>query len=37
VIDLPPHHQFAPAIKAEIKEKLEPLWDIKEGVVEFVE
>jgi NifU-like protein involved in Fe-S cluster formation len=37
VIDLPPHHQFAPAIKAEIKEKLEPLWDIKEAVVEFVE
>jgi nitrogen fixation protein NifU and related proteins len=37
VIDLPPHHQFAPAIKEEIKEKLEPLWDIKEAVVEFVE
>jgi nitrogen fixation NifU-like protein len=37
VIDLPPEHQFAPAIKEEIKEKLEPLWDIKEAVVEFVE
>jgi len=37
LIDLPPDHQFAPAIKEEIKEKLEPLWDIKEAVVEFVE
>lgn len=37
VIDLPPEHQFAPAIKEEIKEKLEPLWDIKEAVVKFVE
>lgn len=37
LIDLPPDHQFAPAIKEEIKEKLEPLWDIKEAVVEFIE
>jgi nitrogen fixation NifU-like protein len=37
LIDLPPDHQFAPAIKEEIKEKLEPLWDIKEAVVKFVE
>jgi len=37
VIDLPPDHQFAPSIREEIKEKLEPLWDIKEAVVEFVE
>jgi nitrogen fixation NifU-like protein len=37
VIDLPPNHQFAPAIKEEIKERLEPLWDIKKAVVEFVE
>ena len=37
VIDLPPAHQFAPAIKEEIKERLETLWDIKEVVVEFVE
>jgi len=37
VIDLPPNHQFAAAIKEEIKEKLEPLWDIKEAVIEFVE
>jgi nitrogen fixation NifU-like protein len=37
VMDLSPDHQFAPAIKQEIKEKLEPLWDITEAVVEFVE
>jgi len=37
VIDLPPDHQFAPAIKEEIMEKIEPLWDVKEVTVEFVE
>ena len=37
VIDLPADHQFASAIKEEIVEKIEPLWDIKEAVVEFVE
>ncbi len=37
VIDLPPTHQFAPAIKEEIVEKIEPLWDVKEVVVEFTE
>ena len=37
VIDLPSDHQFAASIKEEIKEKLEPLWDIEEAVVEFVE
>lgn len=37
VIDLPPTHQFAPAIKEEILEKIEPLWDVKEVVVEFTE
>jgi nitrogen fixation NifU-like protein len=37
VIDLPPDHQFAASIKEEIKDKMEPLWDIKEAVVEFVE
>ncbi|MCD4783234.1 MAG: iron-sulfur cluster assembly scaffold protein [Candidatus Eremiobacteraeota bacterium] len=37
VIDLPPDHQFAPAIKEEIKEKIEPLWDVKELTVEFTE
>ena len=37
VVDLPAHHQFASAMKEEIKEKIEPLWDIKEAVVDFVE
>ena len=37
VIDLPPEHQFASAIKEEVMEKIEPLWDVKEVVVEFVE
>lgn len=37
VVDLPAQHQFAPAIKEEITEKLETLWDIKEVIVEFVE
>ena len=37
VIDLPPDHQFASAIKEEIMEKIEPLWDVKEVMVEFVE
>ncbi len=36
VIDLPPDHQFAPAIKDEITEKIEPLWDVKEVAVEFM-
>jgi nitrogen fixation NifU-like protein len=37
IIDLPADHQFAPAIKEEIKEKIEPLWDVKEVAVEFTE
>jgi len=37
VIDLPPNHQFAPAVKEEIMEKIEPLWDVKEVAVEFTE
>ena len=37
VIDLPPDHQFAAAIKQEIVEKIEPLWDVKEVAVEFME
>ena len=37
VIDLPLDHQFASAIKEEITEKIEPLWDVKEVAVEFVE
>jgi nitrogen fixation NifU-like protein len=37
VVDLPVQHQFAPAIREEITEKLETLWDIKEVMVEFVD
>jgi nitrogen fixation NifU-like protein len=37
VVDLPLDHQFAHAIKEEIMEKIEPLWDVKEVEVEFVE
>ena len=36
-IDLPKNHQFAPAIKEEIDEKIEPLWDVKEVIVDFTE
>ena len=34
-VALPSGHQFAPAIKGEIMEKVEPLWDVNEVVVEF--
>lgn len=37
VVDLPPDHQFSPVIKQEIIEKIEPLWDVKEVVVEYKE
>jgi NifU-like protein involved in Fe-S cluster formation/metal-sulfur cluster biosynthetic enzyme len=37
VIDLPVNHQFAPTMKEEITEKLEPLWDVKSVVVDFAE
>jgi nitrogen fixation NifU-like protein len=37
VIDLPKNHQFAPAIQEEIDEKIEPLWDVKEVMVEFTD
>ena len=36
-IDLPKNHQFAPAIKEEIDEKIEPLWDVIEVIVDFTE
>ncbi len=36
-IDLPRNHQFAPAIKEEIDEKIEPLWDVKEVIVDFTD
>lgn len=37
IIDLAQDHQFSPAIKAEIVEKIEPLWDVKKVEVEFTE
>jgi len=37
VVDLPADHQFASAIREEIMEKLEPLWDVENVVVEFTE
>ncbi len=37
VIDLPADHQFAANIREEIVEKIEPLWDVDEVVVEFTE
>jgi len=37
VVDLPANHQFAAAIKEEIKEKIETLWDVKQLVIEFTE
>jgi len=35
IIDLPESHQFAPAIKEEVTEKIEPLWDVKEVKIDF--
>ena len=37
VVDLPDNHQFASAIKEEIMEKVEPLWDVKDVTIEFTE
>jgi nitrogen fixation protein NifU and related proteins len=37
VIDLPENHQFANAIKEEVLEKIESLWDVAKVTVEFVE
>jgi nitrogen fixation NifU-like protein len=37
VLDLPADHQFAANIREEIIEKIEPLWDVDEVVVEFTE
>jgi len=36
-IDLPADHQFAANIREEIREKIEPLWDVRKVVVEFTE
>jgi len=37
VVDLPAGHQFASAIRSEILEKIEPLWDVNEVLVEYTE
>jgi nitrogen fixation NifU-like protein len=37
VLDLPADHQFAANIREDVKEKIEPLWDVKQVVVEFTE
>ena len=37
VVDLPADHQFANNIREEIVEKIEPLWDVGEVVVQFAE
>jgi len=37
VIDLPANHQFASAVKEEIVEKIQHLWDVKRLAVEFTE
>jgi len=36
-VDIPAGNQFAPVIKQEILEKIEPLWDVQEVIVEFTE
>ncbi|MBC7225360.1 MAG: iron-sulfur cluster assembly scaffold protein [Anaerolineae bacterium] len=35
-VDLPEDHQFANNIREEIVEKIEPLWDVQQVVVQFV-
>ncbi|MCK5590230.1 MAG: iron-sulfur cluster assembly scaffold protein [Dehalococcoidales bacterium] len=37
LVDVPQDHQFARAIKEDITERIEPLWDVKKLVVEFTE
>jgi nitrogen fixation NifU-like protein len=36
VADLTPDHQFAAVIKADIAEKIETLWDVKEVNIDFI-
>jgi len=35
IVELPPDHQFTPAIREEITEKIEPLWDVKKVIINF--
>jgi len=37
VVELPEDHQFAANIREEIMDKIEPLWDVTEVIVEFRE
>jgi len=37
VIDLPSDHQFANTIREDIREKIEPLWDVNEVIITFAE
>jgi len=37
VIDLPADHQFAANIREEVTEKIEPLWDVEQVVLEFTD
>jgi len=37
VIDMPSDHQFAANIREEIVDKIEPLWDVEEVAVKFME
>lgn len=37
VVDLPSDHQFAANIEHEIRDKIEPLWDVERVTVEFTE
>jgi nitrogen fixation NifU-like protein len=37
VIDLPADHQFAANIREEVVEKIEPLWDVEQVVLEFTD
>jgi NifU-like protein involved in Fe-S cluster formation len=37
VVDLPEDHQFAAAIKEDIADKIEPLWDVDQVTVEFLD
>jgi nitrogen fixation protein NifU and related proteins len=37
VVDMPENHQFSAVIKEEVQEKIEPLWDVKEVIIEFAE
>jgi len=37
VIDLPADHQFAANIREEVIEKIEPLWDVEQVILEFTD